>query len=828
MKKTNIISGLCIIMAAALIASGCGAKGTAGAGTTATGQGTAAGEASAAAADAAETTADVFSLSEETGTGSEDSVFGMIVSSDGGPSDIADGGNSLDASGDLEDMEDVFETADGFMWRIYGDSAEIVSYVGDAKSVVIPETIEGRTVSSIGEKSFFHKTNITEVSIPKSVTSIGNAAFFACTRIESLKLPEGVKLIGSGAFAMCSSLKEISIPGSAVNLGKFCFAKDEQLENAVLGEGITVVPNQMFMMCHSLKKVVLPAGLKAIGDDAFFDCTVLSDITLPDGLETIGDRAFNSCFGLKAISIPCESLGSNIFAGCTLEELRLSDKLKSIRDGAFAGLHIDKLNIPASVESIDLTAFRTSFISEIIVDSGNKVYASAGGALFNKNKDMLIAYPAGNEAAVYRVPDETREIAPCAFEFTVNLQEVVLPEGLEVIGEKAFKDSMITKIELGSHLMLIGDEAFRGSHIKRVEIPGCIERIPRGCFSDTEELREIVLNEGLTQIEANAFGNVYMMESISIPASVKKIDSTAFRGCMSLKRFDVAIGNDVYRSYNGILYNNGDNELLCYPGGLEEENYEIPEGTVSIGNSAFEGQSFLRTVTFPGSVSRIGDRAFYDCSNLYSVEVPITVVSIGSEAFGYNEDMARGVSYLKPGVYLTGQDFSAARDYALKNDIAFFTVAPQPREESIKLRTGEEYTLTLAGLPTGESILYSSSDEAVVYTDMDGNLMGVSAGNAVVTAAVGTYYYNFDIEVTGETLPDAHTWSRAYRNNLNVDLGGYRELRRAELKDWEQAYENYNSAVSFEPLDNPCIGSYSTQEYARIFAAQGSEWHIST
>ena len=52
----------------------------------------------------------------------------------------------------------------------------ITKYRGTTKQVVIPETIEGLRVTSIGYKAFF-VNELTSVTIPNSVTSIGDQAF---------------------------------------------------------------------------------------------------------------------------------------------------------------------------------------------------------------------------------------------------------------------------------------------------------------------------------------------------------------------------------------------------------------------------------------------------------------------------------------------------------------------------------------------------------------------------------------------------------------------------------------------------------------------------
>ena len=71
--------------------------------------------------------------------------------------------------------------------------------------------------------------------------------------------------------------------------------------------------------------------------------------------------------------------------------------------------------------------------------------------------------------------------------------------------------------------------------------------------------------------------------------------------------------------------------LVKYIG--DEEAVEIPDGTVTIGESAFRGNGTVKTVNIPDTVTAIGDSAFYKCEALTSIVIPDTVTSIGTGAF---------------------------------------------------------------------------------------------------------------------------------------------------------------------------------------------------
>ena len=75
--------------------------------------------------------------------------------------------------------------------------------------IVIPESIDGYTVVSIGANAFQDCGNIAGISIPENVTTIEDNAFAGCTGITTLIIPRSVTSIGSGTFSGCGGLNSI-------------------------------------------------------------------------------------------------------------------------------------------------------------------------------------------------------------------------------------------------------------------------------------------------------------------------------------------------------------------------------------------------------------------------------------------------------------------------------------------------------------------------------------------------------------------------------------------------------------------------------------------
>lgn len=112
-----------------------------------------------------------------------------------------------------------------------------------------------------------------------------------------------------------------------------------------------------------------------------------------------------------------------------------------------------------------------------------------------------------------------------------------------------------------------------------------------------DEVKKVIVEEGVTSIEQSAFEYCSELTSITIPSSVTSIGDDAFYGCTSLTSIN------------------------------------IPSSVASIGDRAFYGCSSLTSIEIPSSVTNIGYGAFKYCSSLTSIEIPSSVTSIGKWAF---------------------------------------------------------------------------------------------------------------------------------------------------------------------------------------------------
>ena len=109
-----------------------------------------------------------------------------------------------------------------FVWSKYSGENTLVSYIGNATALTLPEDFEDETYV-IGENAFSSCSNLTSIEIPNSVTTIGSSAFSSCSSLTSITIPNSVTTIEQSTFSYCSSLTSIVIPNSVRTIGMYAF-----------------------------------------------------------------------------------------------------------------------------------------------------------------------------------------------------------------------------------------------------------------------------------------------------------------------------------------------------------------------------------------------------------------------------------------------------------------------------------------------------------------------------------------------------------------------------------------------------------------------------
>ena len=338
---------------------------------------------------------------------------------------------------------------------------EIKGYTENERSVVIPGAIWGEPVASI-VRSAFSSNQLTSVTILNGVTTIGNAAF-SNNQLQSVTIPDSVTTIGVGAFAK-NRLTSVTLSNNVTSISDNAFS-DNQLRNVTIPNSVTSIGEWAFSP-NQLTSVTIPDSVTSIGLGAFM-FNQLTSVTIPDSVRSIGDSAF-AFNQLTSITIPAgvTSIGGSAFSGCTsLTNVTIPAGVTSIEAWTFFRCSsLTSVTIPVGVTAIEDGAFSwCSSLTGITVDNQNRAYTSVEGILFNKNRTVLMQYPAGKQGRSYTIPAGVTAIGNYAFTGCTSLTTVTIPASVTSIGHSAFYNCIgLTGLTIPSSVTSIGTVAFFG------------------------------------------------------------------------------------------------------------------------------------------------------------------------------------------------------------------------------------------------------------------------------------------------------------------------------------------------------------------------------
>ena len=162
-------------------------------------------------------------------------------------------------------------------------------------------------------------------------------------------------------------------------------------------------------------------------------------------------------------------------------------------------------------------------------------------------------------------------IGDYAFKDCWELKQAVFPSTLKEIGQSAFEGCYRLDIaELPPHLGWVGMYAFADTNLKRINLPCTVYWTGEGVFSNCKQLEEIVISPNLTVISDKMFKGCESLAEVKLPDTVESIGVEAFEGCKSLKLIVIpesvkSIGTDAFRNVSGEF------KLLCYRGSMAEK-----------------------------------------------------------------------------------------------------------------------------------------------------------------------------------------------------------------------------------------------------------------
>lgn len=558
---------------------------------------------------------------------------------------------------------------------IIPEGVEVIEYAAFYNCENLEEIVLPSTCTEIQEWGFGHNKKLQRINL-ENVQTIFRYVFYGCTSLEAVDLSK-CNTICDYAFAFCSSIEELDV-SMVGQLGEFSFIQCTSLKSLKLSDNM--IPQYCFAYCTSLQSLEIGSGfvgrlafvgcsrlteltfkndVTEIGYAAFNSCSSLAKLNFEGEVKYIGAYAFGSCVSLPSVYIPagCRSLGDFAFAGCSdIESITVS------RDA-----RLDEIGMIPFYSALRCPAFS--------IEPGSKYLTVYDGALYTADMTKLVLYPYGrlpNQKTV-QIPNSVTEIGDyafaghrgvelvylnyvekigtgaflesvvkgvahyyvteigdSAFSGCANLQIFMtqtqggateLPRKIEKIGEHAFANS--NKIAWGETLTIpatvkeIGKYAFAANNIKKAVVPADLAVLSEGVFALCENMTEVVLKNGLTEIGAYAFRGCKSLTSIAIPSSVTTLGDACFAECTEIT--SLMIPNKVTEIPKLAFY------------GMEKlQTVLLSDSVVKVSDYAFAGTPALASVNLK-KVEEIGDYAFYT-AGVTTLQAP-EVKTIGDYAF---------------------------------------------------------------------------------------------------------------------------------------------------------------------------------------------------
>ena len=543
------------------------------------------------------------------------------------------------------------------------DSADIYFESSPTPNIVRVEF--GRSVTNIGDSAFDGCSRLSGIlEIPDSVTKIGYRAFADCVNLMGVTVGSGAEYIGDDAFLGCRKLVEVRNRSSLTisaqgrengGIGYYALhvvdaAEQSRLYSTADGYVFYVDGDIRYLLGYTgaAADITLPADCQGYGyavyDCAFFDNIRLASAVIPAGVTAFGRDVFagsfpvhltvpfigatkngsdTACFGylfgaetyeehdivptsLKRVDVTGGAIGDRAFYGCwAIEEITVPDDVTRIGSGAFYNCgNLTAIVVPDSVTRIERYAFSgCRSLKRVTIGTG---VTYIGEMAFYECEALEGVY--------------IRDLAAwCGILFDRDgMYENSNP--LPFAGNLYLNDELVTELVIPDGITEIQTSAFAGCRpLTSLVIPYGVKHIGGGAFAECTGLTEVTIPDSVTVL-GGAFAGCTGLKKVTIPDSVTEIGWSAFAECTSLTEITIP---DSVVSLGG----------YTFAGCTALTNATVGTGVTAILDSTFSGCAALTEVILPDSLTEIGSDSFFGCTALTEITMPDSVTSIGGSAF---------------------------------------------------------------------------------------------------------------------------------------------------------------------------------------------------
>lgn len=383
----------------------------------------------------------------------------------------------------------------------------LVKYRGTEERVTIPDTVE-----VVGESAFENNQKVQFVVIPKSVKRLDAYVFWGCNNLEEVVLGKGMTAVDEYSFAGCTGLKQITIPENIQSIDAQAFAGCVNLTDIYIPATVTGIAEDAFLNCdnvtiHADEGSVAAQFAQKLAEQKNRDPLVTAApvqtptaVSRPDTQATT-EPVSTATPAPVATPVPGNVLGSTIIVGNHAlvmvhpGEEKVQQGYTEPEAGQETG---EEQDITAETENGKIPEwmyYRNQSVSAVTIPEGT---TEIGRFAFSRSSLRTVTIPEGVTVIDY-----------AAFYHCDNLDNVILPDTVNTVGAKAFTHTgWLDDFEENSmdDFLISGDilVAYKGN-LPEVVIPDGVRVIAEEAFRNHTELKKVHLPASVTDIGNDAF-----------------------------------------------------------------------------------------------------------------------------------------------------------------------------------------------------------------------------------------------------------------------------------------------------------------------------------
>ncbi|MBQ8833656.1 MAG: leucine-rich repeat protein [Oscillospiraceae bacterium] len=394
-------------------------------------------------------------------------------------------------------------------------------------------------------------------------------------------------------------------------VGIFCFYQCLKLESVSIPEGVTSIGNHAFEWCRKLKEVILPDSVKSIGLMAFYNCDGMETLEL-GGVEMIANDAFNMCRSLTEVTFPATltEMKNYSFACCdSLTTITFEGDAPTFSGQPFSGTG----SFPNETVTAYYPGDNATWTSDVMTDLGGDIDWKTTGGETVEPEPETIGGNCGKE-----ITNLTWTLDEATGTLTVSGTGEMQGVSSWVYTPWAEYADQIKTVVLEEGVVSVGSSMFGGlTELEGISFPSTLRWIQDAAFEMTTSLKSVTFPETLESIGSHAFWGSGLTE-VTVPENTK-VYAKAFAECQSLTKVTLEAGFE------------GGEEVFAYCPGLTDVT--VKEGVTALSASMFANCTGLESVVIPGTVEQLGWGVFDYCTALSDVTLEDGVKVIGPWVF---------------------------------------------------------------------------------------------------------------------------------------------------------------------------------------------------